>query len=116
MYGDNDGSGGGVARCIQENKVQNRIVAVGFDSDPQEINGLKNSTLQAIVGQNPYFFGYQGEGAAAMSAEGRFAPPSLDPGAALGDLSKLDTPAVQRSLDLPTPKAGPYTGVSDCVS
>jgi ribose transport system substrate-binding protein len=106
IYADNNVSADGVAQSIQENKAQNRIVAVGFDSDPQEINGLKNSTLQAIVVQNPYFFGYQGVVAAAMSAEGRFAPPSLDPGAVLVDLSNMNTPAVQKLLNPPTTKGG----------
>src|SRR6266705_2704665 len=69
-------------------------------------NALKNGTLQAIVVQNPYFFGYQGVVAAAMSAQGRFAPPSLDPGAVLVDLSNMSAPAVQKLLNPPTTKGG----------
>ena len=99
-------SADGVAQSIQENKVQNRIVAVGFDSDPQEISAVKSGTLQGIVVQNPYFFGYQGVVAAAMSAQGRFAPPSLDPGAVLVDLSNMNTAAVQKLLNPPTTKGG----------
>ncbi len=106
IYADNNVSGDGVAQSLQENNAQNRIVAVGFDSDPQEIGALKNGTLQAIVVQNPYFFGYQGVVAAAMSAEGRFAPPSLDPGAVLVDASNMNTPAVQKLLNPPTTKGG----------
>src|SRR5947209_1143499 len=106
IYADNNVSADGVAQSLQENKVQNRIVAVGFDSDPQEIGALKNGTLQGIVVQNPYFFGYQGVVAAAMSAQGRFAPPSLDPGAVLVDLSNMNTAAVQKLLNPPTTKGG----------
>ena len=106
IYADNNVSADGVAQSIQENKVQNRIVAVGFDSDPQEISAVKSGTLQGIVVQNPYFFGYQGVVAAAMSAQGRFAPPSLDPGAVLVDLSNMSTPAVQKLLNPPTTKGG----------
>ncbi len=106
IYADNNVSGDGVAQSLQENNAQNRIVAVGFDSDPQEIGALKNGTLQAIVVQNPYFFGYQGVVAADMSAEGRFAPPSLDPGAVLVDASNMNTPAVQKLLNPPTTKGG----------
>lgn len=106
IYADNNVSGDGVAQSIKENKAQNRIVAVGFDSDPQEIGALQNGTLQAIVVQNPYFFGYQGVVAAAMSAQGRFAPPSLDPGAVLVDSSNMNTPAVQKLLNPPTTKGG----------
>jgi ribose transport system substrate-binding protein len=106
IYADNNVSADGVAQSLQENKAQNRIVAVGFDSDPQEINALKGGTLQAIVVQNPYFFGYQGVVAAAMSAQGRFAPPSLDPGAVLVDASNMNTPPVQKLLNPPTTKGG----------
>ncbi len=106
IYADNNVSGDGVAQSLQENKAQNRIVAVGFDSDPQEINAVKSGTLQGIIVQNPYFFGYQGVVAAAMSAQGRFAPPSLDPGAVLVDADNMNTPAVQKLLNPPTTKGG----------
>ncbi|HLH63354.1 MAG TPA: ABC transporter substrate-binding protein [Ktedonobacteraceae bacterium] len=106
IYADNNVSGDGVAQSLQENNAQNRIVAVGFDSDPQEINAIKAGTLQAIVVQNPYFFGYQGVVEAVMSAEGRFAPPSLDPGAVLVDSSNMNTPSVQKLLNPPTTKGG----------
>jgi ribose transport system substrate-binding protein len=106
IYADNNVSADGVAQSLQENKAQARIVAVGFDSDPQEIGALKNGTLKALVVQNPYYFGYQGVLAAAMSAEGRFAPPSLDPGAVLVDVDNMNTPAVQKLLSPPTTKGG----------
>ena len=106
IYADNNVSADGVAQSIQENKAQNRIVAIGFDSDPQEIDALKNGSLQAIVVQNPYFFGYQGVIIAAMTAQGHYAPPSLDPGAVLVDASNMHTPAVQKLLNPPTTKGG----------
>src|SRR5947209_10766877 len=102
IYADNNVSADGVAKSIQENKAQSRIVAVGFDSDPQEISALKNGTLQGIVVQNPYYFGYQGVLAAAMSSEGRYPPPSLDPGAVLVSVDNMNTPAVQKLLNPPT--------------
>ncbi len=104
IYADNNVSADGAAQSIQENKAQSRIAAVGFDSDPQEIDALKNTSLDAIVVQNPYFFGYQGVVDAAMTASGRFAPPSLDPGAVLVDASNMNTPAVQKLLNPPTTK------------
>ena len=102
IYADNNVSADGVAQSLQENKAQSHIVAVGFDSDPQEISALKNGSLQGIIVQNPYFFGYQGVLAAAMSAEGKFPPPSLDPGAVLVDMDNINTPAVQKLLNPPT--------------
>ena len=106
IYADNNVSADGAAQSLQENKAQDRVVAIGFDSDPQEINALKNGTLKALVVQNPYYFGYQGVVSAAMSAEGRFAPPVLDPGAVLVDVTNMNTPAVQKLLNPPTTKGG----------
>lgn len=106
IYADNNVSADGVAQSIQENKAQDRIVAVGFDADPQEIAALKNGTLKALVVQNPYYFGYQGVLAAAMSAEGRYAPPNLDPGAVLVDAGNMNSPEVQKLLNPPTTKGG----------
>jgi len=106
IYADNNVSADGVAQSLQENKAQDRIVAVGFDSDPQEIGALKSGTLKALVVQNPYYFGYQGVVSAAMSASGRFAPPSLDPGAVLVASDNMNTPAVQKLLNPPTTKGG----------
>lgn len=104
IFADNNVSANGVAQSLQENKAKDRIVAVGFDSDPQEIDAIKNGALKAIVVQNPYYFGYHGVVTAAMSAQGRYAPPSLDPGAVLVDLSNMNTPEVQKLLKPPATK------------
>ena len=104
IYADNNVSAYGAAQSLQENKAADRVVAVGFDSDPQEIGALKNSSLKALVVQNPYYFGYQGVVAAAMSAQGRFAPPALDPGAVLVDSTNMNTPEMQKLLNPPTTK------------
>jgi ribose transport system substrate-binding protein len=104
IYADNNVSADGAAQSLQENKAADRVVAVGFDSDPQEIGALKNSSLKALVVQNPYYFGYQGVVAAAMSAQGRFAPPALDPGAVLVDSTNMNTPEMQKLLNPPTTK------------
>ena len=106
VYADNNVSADGVAQSLQENKAQDRIVAIGFDSDPQEIAALKSGTLKAIVVQNPYYFGYQGVVTAAMVAQGRFAPPSLDPGAVLVDSDNMNSAAVQKLLNPPKTKGG----------
>jgi ribose transport system substrate-binding protein len=104
IYADNNVSADGVAQSIRENKAQDRVIAVGFDSDPQEVAALKDGALKAILVQNPYYFGYQGVLSAVMVAQGKDAPPSLDPGAVLVDASNMNTPAIQKLLNPPTTK------------
>src|SRR5687767_784457 len=67
VFAANNTSGIGAARAVQDNNAADRIPVVAFDSDPQENAALAAGTLDALVVQNPYFFGYQGVVLAAMA-------------------------------------------------
>ena len=60
IFADNNTSGTGAARAIKDNKAADRIPVVAFDTDPQENAALSDGSIDALVVQNPYFFGYQG--------------------------------------------------------
>ena len=60
IFADNNTSGTGAARAIKDNKAADRIPVVAFDTDPQENAALADGSIDALVVQNPYFFGYQG--------------------------------------------------------
>jgi ribose transport system substrate-binding protein len=105
IFADNNVSGVGAARAITDNHAADRIAVVGFDSDPQENAALKTGAIDALVVQNPYFFGYQGVAEAAAAAAGTQVPPKLDPGAVVADKTNMNTPAVKQLLNPPTAKA-----------
>jgi ribose transport system substrate-binding protein len=105
IFADNNVSGVGAARAITDNHAADRIPVVGFDSDPQENAALKTGAIDALVVQNPYFFGYQGVAEAAAAAANTQVPPKLDPGAVVADKSNMNTPAVKQLLNPPTAKA-----------
>jgi ribose transport system substrate-binding protein len=75
---------------------------VAFDSDPQENAALAAGTIDALVVQNPYFFGYQGVLAAAMATTGRIPPRDIDPGAVVVDKTNMGKPDVKALLEPPT--------------
>ena len=104
VFADNNVSGSGAARAVKDNKASDRIPIVAFDSDPQENAALADGSIDALVVQNPYFFGYQGVIEAAMAATGNFPPVKLDPGAVVVDKSNMDKPEVKRLLEPPTEK------------
>jgi ribose transport system substrate-binding protein len=104
IFADNNVSGDGAAQAISENKAQQRITAVAFDSDPQEVSALSDGSLAGLVVQNPFFFGYQGVVEAAMGIAGGYPPARLDPGAMLVDQSNVNDPAVKKLLNPPTTK------------
>ena len=90
MFADNNTSGVGAARAIQDNNVADTVPVVAFDSDPQENAALAAGTIDALVVQNPYFFGYQGVLAAGMAAAGRIPPRDIDPGAVVADKKNMN--------------------------
>jgi ribose transport system substrate-binding protein len=105
IFADNNVSGVGAARAIDDNHAAGRIPVVGFDSDPQENAALKTGAIDGLVVQNPYFFGYQGVAEAAAAAANTQVPPKLDPGAVVADKGNMLTPSVKQLLNPPTAKA-----------
>ena len=95
IFADNNTSGTGAARAIKDNKAADRIPVVAFDTDPQENAALADGSIDALVVQNPYFFGYQGVVEAGMAAVGTLPPLNLDPGAVVADKANMDVAARQ---------------------
>ncbi|SHN27801.1 ABC transporter substrate-binding protein [Cryptosporangium aurantiacum] len=106
VFADNNTSGVGAVRAVADNKAADRIPVVAFDSDPQENAALADGTIDALVVQNPYFFGYQGVLAAAMAAVDRTPPREIDPGAVVADQKNRETPEVKSLLEPPTAEPG----------
>ena len=106
IFADNNTSGVGAARAIKDNNAAEKIPVVAFDTDPQENAALTNGTIDALVVQNPYFFGYQGVVQAGMAAVGSQPPLKLDPGAVVADKANMNSDVVRPLLNPPTAKAG----------
>jgi ribose transport system substrate-binding protein len=105
VFADNNTSGTGAARAIKDNKAAARIPVVAFDTDPQENAALADGSIDALVVQNPYFFGYQGVVEASMATVDNVPPRKLDPGAVLADKENMGTPEVKQLLTPPTAEA-----------
>jgi ribose transport system substrate-binding protein len=105
IFADNNTSGDGAARAIRDNKRSNDLPVVAFDTDPQENGALADGSIDALLVQNPYFFGYQGVVEAGMAAVGTHPPLVLDPGAVVADKSNMGSPSVKPLLNPPTAKA-----------
>ena len=105
VFAANNTSGNGAARAIKDNNAADRIPVVAFDTDPQENAALADGSIDALVVQNPYFFGYQGVMEAAMATVGNVPPRKLDPGAVLADKANMGSAEVKLLLTPPTTKA-----------
>jgi ribose transport system substrate-binding protein len=105
VFAANNTSGNGAARAIKDNDAAGKIPVVAFDTDPQENAALADGSIDGLVVQNPYFFGYQGVLEAAMATVGNVPPRKLDPGAVLADKDNMGSAEVKQLLTPPTAKA-----------
>jgi len=105
IFASNNTSGVGAARAIKDNNAKEKIPVVAFDTDPQENAALADGSIDALVVQNPYFFGYQGVIEAGMATVGSNPPPRLDPGAVVATKANSGDPTVKPLLNPPTAKA-----------
>ncbi|WP_158885772.1 ABC transporter substrate-binding protein [Amycolatopsis anabasis] len=105
VFAANNMSGNGVARAVKDTGRTANLPVVAFDSDPQENAALADGSIDALVVQNPYFFGYQGVTEAIAVSTGAKVPLSLDPGAVVADQANMNDPAVKDLLNPPTAQA-----------
>ena len=105
IFASNNTSGVGAARAIKDNDAADRIPVVAFDTDPQENAALADGSIDALVVQNPYFFGYQGVIEAGMASVGALPPPRLDPGAVVATKANSGDATVKPLLNPPTAEA-----------
>ena len=99
IFADNNTTGDGTARVVTESGKQDSIIAVAFDSDPQEVEALKSGALKALVLQDPYGMGYKGVDSVLKAIAGEKLPPYVDTGANVVTKANMDQERMQQLLN-----------------
>ncbi len=73
----------GVAQAIEEKKLQNKIIVVGFDNAIKELSLLEAGVIKATVVQQPYNMGYLAVKTAVEYLKGEKVAPFIDTGSIL---------------------------------
>lgn len=76
------------------------VVAMGFDSSEELINGLKGNKIQGLIVQDPYGMGYTGVQTMLAHLRGQDVPRYIDTGVKLVTLPDLDKPEIRKLLGL----------------
>ncbi|MDK2897454.1 MAG: ribose transport system substrate-binding protein [Candidatus Atribacteria bacterium] len=90
FFANNNHTGDGVARVIEEQGLQDEIIAVAYDSDPQEIDALRSGALKALIVQDPHGMGYKGVMFAFMAIHDEPLPEYFDTGVYVITKENLD--------------------------
>jgi ribose transport system substrate-binding protein len=91
----------GAGQAIAENKVSDKIMLIGFDSDDKTVKFLADGNIKALVVQDPYRMGYDGIKTALAASKGEKVEEKVDTGANLITKENMNSP---RSQELLNPK------------
>jgi ribose transport system substrate-binding protein len=90
----------GAGQALAENKLGDKIMLIGFDSDDKTVKLLGDGNIQALVVQDPFRMGYEGIKTALSASKGEKVPENVDTGANVITRENMNT---ERSKQLLTP-------------
>ncbi len=99
FFADNNMTGDGLARVIEERGLHDKIVAVAFDSDPEEIQALRSGALDGLILQDPYAMGYEGVMSAVRALQGETLEKYVDTGSVVATKENMDDAEIVELLD-----------------
>jgi ribose transport system substrate-binding protein len=99
FFADNNHTGDGVARAIAEEKVQGKIMATAFDSDPEEVKALGEDSIYALILQDPFGMGYKGVDSCLKALGGQKLPEYVNTGATAVKKGNMGKAEVKGLLD-----------------
>lgn len=88
----------GAAEAVRQAGKAGEIKIIGWDAAPDELEALRDGTVDALVVQNPFRMGYDGVNAAVAALRKGTKPADTDTGVTFVTRENIDTPDVQAVL------------------
>jgi ribose transport system substrate-binding protein len=101
IFCPNESSTFGMLLALRQHNLAGKVKFVGFDTSPALVEALRNGEIDALVAQDPRTMGRQAVTAAVRHLRGEPVEPVIDTGAAVVTRDNVDSPAIQKILQLP---------------
>ena len=98
IFAANEPGAIGSAQALKAAGKAGQIKLVAFDASNEEIQALKEGSIQALVVQNPYQMGYQGVKAAIDHLQGKPVDKRVDTGVTVVTMENFNDPEIQKLL------------------
>lgn len=99
IFANNNTTGNGVARVLAERNLQGEIMLVAYDSDPEQVQALRDGVIRALVVQDPFGMGYRGVMYAFDAIGGADLADFVDTGAVVVTGENVNDEDIQGLLD-----------------
>ncbi len=98
IFATNEPAAIGAAQALKAAGKQDQVKLVAFDAAEEEISGLQEGSIQALVVQNPYRMGYAGVQAALAAIAGEPVEKRIDTGVTVVTMENFNEPEIQELL------------------
>lgn len=105
IFTPNESSTFGCLRALQDRKLFDSIIFVGFDSSRKLVEALEKNEIKGLVLQNPFKMGYLGVKTAAAYLRGEKIEKQVDTGVTLATPENMNDPEIKLLL---TPDISQY--------
>jgi ribose transport system substrate-binding protein len=99
IFAANEAAAIGAAQAIRAAGKTGQVKLVAFDAAEEEIAGLKEGVIQALIVQSPFNMGYLGVKAAHDAINSKPVEKRIDTGVTVVTQQNFDTPEVQKLLN-----------------
>ena len=101
----------GAGQALAENKLGDKIMLIGFDSDDKTVKLLADGNVQALVVQDPFRMGFEGIKTALAASKGEKVPENVDTGANVITKENMNTERSKEPLTPDVTTAGLSTAI-----
>lgn len=98
IFATNEPAAIGAAAALKAAGKSGTVKLVAFDGAEEEIKGLQEGSIHALIVQNPYRMGYLGVKAALDAIAGKPVEKRIDTGVTVVTMENFNTPDVQKLL------------------
>src|SRR3954453_16312678 len=89
----------GAGQAVSENKAQDKIKLIGFESDDKLVKFLSDGVIAGLIVQDPFRMGYDGVKTALAASKGEKVEGAVDTGANLITKANMKEPRAQELLN-----------------
>lgn len=101
IFCPNESSTFGMLLALRQSNLAGKVRFIGFDTSPALIEALRKGEIDALIAQDPRTMGRQTVIAAVNHLQGKQVEPVIDTGAAVVTRANVDSPEIQKILQLP---------------
>ncbi len=104
IFAANEASDVGAVEAIRIAHRVGKVKVVGWDTSPDEVDGVRQGIVSGLISQDPFRMGYDGVRAAVALVRHQGRPRNENTGAVMVTRSNLNNPIVRQFV---TPRCGP---------